>query len=178
MHLGLRKFRQSDSIRDVTSTSSVGKANRLIGYIAAFLVASLFYVGWITVANRAPGTGVAVRFRIDIAIFFWLFGGVAVALVLMALPWSLAVIFANRIRQFGLAYFLTFGAALTILLGCAASSLAPKPLFIEDQTFSEGFVIALQRQGVCLLLTGLLFGVTYWYLSERGRPVRSILQDI
>ena len=71
-------------------------------------------------------------------------------------------------------YFTALGAVLTILFGCAASSLAPKPLFIEDQTFSEGFVIALQRQGIGFLSTGLLFGLTYWYLSERGRSEPSI----
>ena len=152
----------------------LGKAHRLIGYLAAFLVASLFYVGWFTVANRAPGSDVAIPFRIGVAVFFWAFGGVAAALVSMALPWSLAVLWAGQFRRFSLVYFTALGAVLTILFGCAASSLAPKPLFIEDQTFSEGFVIALQRQGIGLLSTGLLFGLTYWYLSERGRPEPSI----
>jgi hypothetical protein len=159
----------------VTLTSiSLGKAHRLVGYIAALLVASLFYVSWFTVANKAPGSDVAILFRIGVAIFFWAFGGVAVALGAMALPWSFAVIWARRIKQFGLVYFLTLGAALMILLGCTASSLAPKPLFIEDQTFFEGFVIALQRQGICLLLTGLVFGLTYWCLSERGRAAHFV----
>ena len=154
-------------------STSLGKAPRPVGYIAALLAASMFYVGWFTVENTAPGSDVIITFRIGVAIFFWAFGGVASALILMALPWSAAVICANRIKQFGLAYSLILGAALTILFGCAASSLAPKPLFIEDQTFSEGFVIALQRQGICLFFTGLLFGVTYWYLSERCRHARS-----
>ena len=151
-----------------------GKAHRLIGYVGAFLVASLFYVGWFTVANRAPGSDVTILFRIGVAVFFWAFGGTAAALVSMALPWSLAVTWASRLRRFSLVYFLALGAILVILFGCAASSLAPKQLFIEDQTFSEGFVIALQRQGIGLLSTGLLFGLTYWYLSERGRPEPSV----
>lgn len=125
-------------------------------------------------ANRARGNDVTILFQIGVAIFFWAFGGIAAALLAMALPWSLAVLWTNRIREFGLVSSLTLGSALTILLGCAASSLAPKPLFIEDQTFLKGFVIALQRQGICLLLAGLLFGVTYWYLSQRGRPSRSV----
>lgn len=156
------------------SGNSLPNAHPLLGYIAAFVVGSLFYVAWFTVVNRAPGSDVTILFRIGVAIFFWAFGGVAVALILMALPWSLAVVCANRIRRFGLASSLTLGAALTILCGCAASSLAPKPFFIEDQTFFEGFVIALQRQGICFLFTGLLFGATYWYLSERGRPSRLV----
>jgi hypothetical protein len=157
-----------------SESSGLGKANRLVGYVAAFVVSSLFYVGWFTVASRVPGSDVTILFQIGIAIFFWAFGGVAAALIAMSLPWSLVVIGTSRIRQFGLPSSLALGAALTILFGCASSSLAPKPLFIEDQTFLEGFVIAFQRQGVCFLLAGLLFGATYWYLSERGRRSRSV----
>ena len=151
----------------------MGKANRLIGYIASFLVASLFYVGWFTVQNRKSGTDVTVLFQIGVAIFFWLFGGVAVALFLLALPWSLAVVWQNRLKHSSLWFYSLLGAAAMTVLGCAASSLAPKPLFIEDQTFLQGFTIALQRQGICLLLTGLSFGVTFWYVSERGRHPHS-----
>ena len=162
----------------VTSTSiSMGKAHRLVGYIVALLLASLFYVTWFTVANRTPGSDVTILFRIGIAVFFWAFGGIAAALVLMAIPWAFAVVWIKRIGQFGSVYWLLLGAALTVLFGCGASSLAPKPDFIEDQTFSQGFVIALQRQGICLLLMGLLFGLTYWYLSERGRAAGSV-QDL
>ena len=166
-------------MKGVTSIhQKLGSEHPLIGYVSAFVAASLLYVGWFTVANRAPGgSDVTIPFRIGVAVFFWAFGGVAAALVSMALPWSLAVIWASPLKRFSLVYFLTLGAVLMILFGCAASSLAPKPLFIEDQTFSEGFVIALQRQGIGLLSTGLLFGLTYWYLSERGRPKRFI-QDL
>lgn len=71
-------------------------------------------------------------------------------------------------------YFPLMGAAATFIVECATSSLAPKPLFIEDQTFLEGFMIAVQRQGVCLLLTGLMFGLTFWFVSERLRHFRAI----
>ena len=171
----LRWLRQSASIKGVKSTrKKLGNAHRLTGYLWAFLVASLFYVGWFTVADTAPRSGVTILFRIGVAVFFWAFGGAAAALVSMALPWFLAVIWASRLRRFSLVYFLAFGAVLMILFGGAASSLAPKPFFAEDQTFFEGFVIALQRQGIGLLSTGLLFGLTYWYLSERGRSEPSI----
>ena len=149
---------------------AMGKAHRLIGYSASFLVASLFYVGWIAVQDRSSGGNVTVLFQVGVAIFFWLFGGVAAALILLALPWSLAV--ALR-RHSGLTYFSILGAALATILGCATSSLAPKPLFVEDQTFLQGFTIALQRQGICLLLTGLVFGMTFWFVSERGRHAPS-----
>jgi hypothetical protein len=60
-------------------------------------------------------------------------------------------------------------ALLSLAIGCATSSLSPKPLFIEDQTFLEGCMIAVQRQGAGLVLTGLVFGLTFWLVSERQR---------
>jgi hypothetical protein len=46
-------------------------------------------------------------------------------------------------------------------------------LFIEDQTFLQGFMVAIERQGICLMLTGVVFGLTFWLVSERLRHPRS-----
>jgi hypothetical protein len=149
--------------------------NRLIGYLASAVSASLFYVLWIVVSsgpNRTPDGDVTVL--IGIAFFFWLFGGMAAAFVLMAFPWYLAVRWHDRLQRFGLMYFSLIGAATLLVIGCATSSLSPKPLFVEDQTFLEGFMIAVQRQGICLLLTGFVFGLTFWLVSERRRFTRSM----
>ncbi len=97
------------------------------------------------------------------------FGGMAAALVLIAGPWCLAVILFDRLQRFGLLYFCLIGAVFTLAMGSATSSLSPKPLFIEDQTFLEGCMIAVQRQGAGLVLTGLVFGLTFWLVSERQR---------
>jgi hypothetical protein len=43
-------------------------------------------------------------------------------------------------------------------------------LVIEDQTFVEGAMIAAEREGLCMLLAGVFFGLTYWFLSGRRRP--------
>jgi hypothetical protein len=144
-------------------------ANRLVGYLASFVSASLMYLVWFVLWNKAADSHVSIRFRIGIAVFFWLFGGTAVALVVIAGPWYLAVILHDRLRRFGLMYFCLVGAVFTLAIGCATSSLSPKPLFIEDQTFLEGCVIAVQRQGAGLVLTGLVFGLTFWLVSERQR---------
>lgn len=155
------------------NSGAMGAANRLLGYLASFSIASLFYVVWFAIESRASGGDVSVLFHVGLAIFFWFFEGIAAALVLMALPWYLAVVQHNRLQVSGLIYFSVMGGAATTVLGCVTSSLAPKPLFIEDQTFLQGFMIALERQGICLLLTGLLFGVTFWFVSERRRRPRS-----
>jgi hypothetical protein len=142
---------------------------RLVGYLASFASASLIYMAWFVLWNRAADSRVSIRFRIGIAVFFWLFGGMAPALVLIAGPWCLAVILYDRLQRFGLMYFCLTGAVFTLAIGCATSSLSPKPLFIEDQTFLEGCMIAVQRQGAGLVLTGLVFGLTFWLVSERPR---------
>ena len=152
---------------------SAGRANPALGYIVAFLLASMLYIGWLTVINRGPGSDETILLRLGAAVFFWAFGGVAAALVLMVVPWALAAVRKEWVGPFEVVYWPLLGAALTVTFGCGTSSLAPKPLFIGDQTFSEGFVISLQRQGFCLVLVGLLFGSTYWYVSERGRPTSS-----
>jgi hypothetical protein len=154
----------------MTWRGAMGNANRLVGYLASVTTASLFYVVWIAVQNRTPG--VPVLFNIGFAFFFWLVGGMGAAFVLMAFPWYLAVFWHDRLQRFGLMYFSLIGAAITIVIASGSSSLSPKPLFVEDQTFLQGFMVAVQRQGVCLLLTGLVFGLTFWLVSERLRPLR------
>jgi hypothetical protein len=158
----------------MTTSRAMGNAHRLVGYLASFTSASLFYMVWIGIQSWTPDSHVTVQFDIGIAFFFWLFGGTGAALVLMALPWYLAVVWHDRLQRFHQMYFSLMGAATTFTIGCATSSLAPKPLFIEDQTFLEGFMIAVQRQGVCLLLTGFVFGLTFWFVSERLRHFRAI----
>jgi hypothetical protein len=130
-------------------------------------------MAWFALWNRAADSYVGIRFRIGIAIFFWLFGGMAAALVLITVPWYLAVIWRDRVKRFGLVYYCLIGAVFTLAIGSATASLSPKPLFVEDQTFFEGCMIAVQRQGIGLLLTGLVFGLTFWLVSERERQFTS-----
>jgi hypothetical protein len=164
----------------------MGKANRLVGYLASIAGASLFYVAWFVTwveINATPGGGTSFKFKIGFAFFFMLFSAGS-AFVLMAFPWYLSVRWYDRLQRsvpinsvrwfdraqhFSLLYFSLLGAATTLVLGCAISSLSPKPLFIEDQTFLEGFMVAIERQGICLLLTGFVFGLIFWLVSERIR---------
>ena len=155
----------------------MGSTNRLVGYLASVVSASLFYVVWVVVSfgpNRSSGGDVTVLFKIGFALFFWLFSGMAAAFVLMAFPWYMAVRWQDRLQRFGPMYFPLIGAVTTLVIGCVTSSLSPKPLFVEDQTLIEGFMIAVQRQGICLLLTGLVFGLTFWLVSDRLRHPRSV----
>ncbi len=150
----------------------MGTANHIIGYLAGAALATLFYVVRMLVSFSVgipAAEHVSYLFRFGLAVFFWLFGGTAVALALLFLPWCLAVWGYRRLQCSGLVYFGLIGAVATFIIGCGTASLSPKPLFIEDQTFLEGFMIAVERQGVCLLLTGLVFGLTYWFVSERQR---------
>jgi hypothetical protein len=118
----------------------------------------------------APGDTTSLQFTFGFAVFLCVFGGFIPAIGLMIAPWLLAVLLYRRVSVPGWIYYSAIGAISTALIGCATSSLAPKPLFIEDQTFVEGVIIAAERQGVCMLLAGLLFGISFWFLSGR-RPL-------
>jgi hypothetical protein len=150
----------------------MGNVTRLVGYLASVASASLFYVVWFAISlelSRTPDGHTSVLFKIGFAFFFLLFSGMGAAFVLMAFPWYLFVRLYDRLQRFGLIYFSLIGAATTLVIACGTSSLSPKPLFIEDQTFLEGFMVAIERQGICLLATGLVFGLTFWLFSERLR---------
>jgi hypothetical protein len=116
----------------MTASGAMGNANRLAGYLASVTIASLFYVVWFAVQNRTSDSHVTVLLDIWVAFFFWLFGGMGAAFVLMAFPWYLAVVWHDRLQRFGPVYFSLIGAATTIAIACGTSSLSPKPLFIED----------------------------------------------
>ena len=140
-------------------------AVRVVGYVLSSVLAWFIYLGCIAAEIRGRGDS---QTRLVAALIICIFGGFSAALVLMTFPWTLVVWMYRKIRLFGPAYFGFAGLLLMILIGCAASSLSPKPLFIEDQTFLQGFLIALERQGVYLALAGLIVGLGYWFLGERN----------
>jgi hypothetical protein len=71
---------------------AVGRANRLVGYLASVVSASFFYVVWLVVQDRTPDKHVGVLFDIGLAVFFLLFEGLGAAFVLIAFPWYLAIV--------------------------------------------------------------------------------------
>ena len=149
-------------------------ARRIVGYLAGTAAATLIYVIWdtcVTHLSVAPAGRPSIKFEIGLAIFFAIFEGFGAAMLLIAPLWFLVALWRNLAPRLGALYFSTMGAALTFLAACAMSSLAPKPLFIEDQTFFEGFKIAVERQGVVFLVAGAVLGCVYWLVTERSLPV-------
>jgi hypothetical protein len=164
-------------IDDGTRSPDVGfpmrrSVNPVLGYACSAAIASAFYIIWVcmSISYDDPGQTTSLQFRFGLAVFLFVFGGFMIALGLMIAPWLLAVRVYRRVKLPGWIYYSAIGAVSTLVIGCATSSLSPKPLFVEDQTFIEGAIIAAERQGVCMLLAGLLFGLTYWILSGRRRP--------
>jgi len=111
----------------------------------------------------------SLKFKLGFAYMFLIVGGFGPALALMSLPWIVAVRAYRRLRRWGEVYFAAIGAFLTLVISCAAASLSPKPFCVEDQTFFEGVKIAVERQGICFILAGTVFGLFFWFLSERQR---------
>ena len=147
---------------------------RFFAYALTSIAALVFYVAWVAATVPGPGSWPT---RIFAAFFLCLFGGFSVAILSMALPWVLAVWIYNSRRLAGPAYFALVGALLMLIAGCVASSLSPKPLFIEDQTFFQGALIALERQGVCLTLAGTMVGLVYWLLGEKQLTRKDRTED-
>ncbi len=136
---------------------------RMAGYALGSTVASAFYIGWIMVEAGDPGS---FQTRLIAALILCVFGGFSAAVVLMTLPWTLVVWISCKAQSLGALYFACSGALSMILVGCLASSVSPKPFFVEDQTFWEGFLITLERQGSCLALSGMIIAFGYWFLAE------------
>ncbi|HLJ24721.1 MAG TPA: hypothetical protein VKT71_11485 [Candidatus Acidoferrales bacterium] len=137
--------------------------------------ASVTYIAWnaFVFLRSEPQTPPAgIGFRLGFASFYWLAGGFAPALLVMILPWSLAVSGYRKLRWSGQLYFPAIGAVLVFVLGCAGASLGPTPLFVPEQTFLQGAATAAERQGIAYLLAGLVFGACYWFFGERQFPVR------
>jgi hypothetical protein len=137
--------------------------------------ASLIYVVWdaLVFMRSEPQTPqVSMGFRFLFASFFWVAGGFAPTLLVMIVPWSVAVSAYRKLRWPGQLYFPGVGAFMVFVLGCTSASLAPKPLFVEDQTFLQGAAIAAERQGIAFLLAGLAFGACYWFFGERLIPAQ------
>jgi hypothetical protein len=156
----------------VTNSWQSNAARRVVGYSVSAIIASLIYVIWITVSTAIGGLGTThsdLPFELGVAFFFLFAGGFALTLLLMIVPWAIAVWAHSKMRWDGRLYFPGVGAQFVFTLGCTAASLSPKPLWIEDQTFLEGAVIAAERQGLCLLVCGIVFGGCYTWLDRQMR---------
>jgi hypothetical protein len=147
----------------------------VVGYAIGAVVASLIYVAWIAfvindTGSKTPQTGLG--FRLSFALLFWVADGFGPTLLILVLPWILAVSIFRKLQWFPQLYFPGAGAFLLFLLACTSSSLAPKPFFVDEQTFLQGAIMAAQRQGAAYLLAGIAFGACYWFFGERHIPAR------
>ena len=138
-------------------------AFRIAGYGLGSILASAFYIGWIIVQS-GPGS---LRDRLVAASILYLFGGFAVAVALMTLPWVLTACIAHKAQTWGALRYVLSGSMWMLVMGCVVSAIAPKPLFVEDQTFWGGVTVTLERQGICFALSGAILGFGYWFLAER-----------
>jgi hypothetical protein len=128
------------------------------------IAACAFYICWFTIQFSLSSPG---NWHISFVVAFVFSFCLAAALIPTALLWIGVAWAYHKTRIPGATYFSCAGAILLVILGCAAFSLSPKPLFIEDQTFFEGLLIAIERQRICLLLAGALMGYGYWLIAER-----------
>ncbi len=141
---------------------------RAAAYLVSAGLASVVHVGWLVVV----GFMIPPRTSLGLAVFVYFANGFFATLLLLVLPWAIAVWASRRLRWPLRVLFPVFGALFVLVIGCAASSISFRPLWIEDQTFLQGALIAAERQGFALLISGGILGASYWFLSERDlRPL-------
>ena len=157
------------SEEEVTPQSVWPSLKRSLGYIVSAFFASLFYVAWIFCEVLRSSRDAHEHFMVvfSASILFLLLGGFGLVFLPLILPWIFAVSAFSKAKCSGKLYFTLVGAILIFVIGCLMSSLTPKPLFMEDQTFFEGVLIAVKREGICFALAGSVFGASYWFLCER-----------
>jgi hypothetical protein len=146
---------------------------RVVAYASGAILASLAYMTWLIISAR-PGpsdTHGYLAVRVAFSLIFWLSGGFALALLPMIIPWIIVVWAYRRLQWSGGIYFPIAGSILLFIIACAATSIAPTPFWIDDQTLLKAALIAAQRQGISFLVSGLLFGISYWLLGEQHIPL-------
>jgi hypothetical protein len=140
------------------------------GYGGGMLIAFCCYAAWIVFSDHATSFAVSWLFILGLTLFMAIVGtSFLPALILMAPVWVIVVICRPSGRRQRSVYFVAASVMLTFFFGCTAQALSWKPLFIEDQSFEQSFMIAAQRQWPGLLLAGLALGFTYWVITDRCR---------
>jgi uncharacterized Tic20 family protein len=92
----------------VTNSWQSNAARRVVGYSVSAIIASLIYVIWITVSTAIGGLGTThsdLPFELGVAFFFLFAGGFALTLLLMIVPWAIAVWAHSKMRWDGRFYF-------------------------------------------------------------------------
>jgi len=159
-----------------TRATVVRNSHRInfVAYALSALLASLIYVVWVSVSiafDKAGTTHPGFLFGLGFAFVFLFVGGFGLALLLMIVPWAIVVWAHLKTRWDGRIYYPALAALLLFTLGCTAAAISPKPIIVEDQTFLEAAMITAQREGLCLLFSGIAFGACYWWLQRRIRAV-------
>ena len=133
----------------------MGMAKRVAAYVLSATAASLFYLAW-TCAEIASSTPAGAQFDVRgdllVSLFFWLADGFCATLVVMTLPWILAVWAHRRFRWSGPVYYGGIGALLILIVGCVMSSFG----FFQT---SQDRHFELQRyETLTTKLNGIRFG--------------------
>jgi len=149
-----------------------GASRRLKAYLAAVAASSCVFAAELTLSELHLGHypskfgGVDLLFLLQ-ANALLLAATIFATSVLMFAPWLAVICIGCKMRWSGPRFFAASGSTSAVTVGCAASFLMPKPLFIEDRTFLKELIIFAERLGPMLFVAGLIGGLTYWLVAER-----------
>ncbi len=144
------------------------------GYLCAMAVASLVYIACTTVYYRLNETTdkTSVFYHslgdtIGFAFIQWLAGGFLISMIVLIMPWIVAVKICRRLRMESLSSYAMIALLLSFPLDLLLS-ITPFSIFAGPYVpFASRISLALRYQGVSYLIAGLMFGITYWILSIR-----------
>jgi len=145
----------------------IWRCNGVAAYLIAFLATSVFFVIWnfIVLSFNHRYDGVFSEWdRLELAVVVY-FGTIFSGLIILSLPWSIAVRVYRKNPSCGIAYF-PFVGSLTMLILCSALYARAIQTFSLAPPYFECLVSAIQKQGACFICSGIVFGLTYQGLTE------------
>lgn len=114
--------------------------------------------------------GVSPNLREVVSLWVGIVTGVVESLALlvgMPLVWVASFAASAKSRRFRI-WLLAAMAALVQFLPPIAIAIFPRPLFIEDQTPFEAFMVPAVRFGLAFAAAAISFGVSFWRLGGMG----------
>jgi len=150
---------------------NVGAVNRFAGYVTAVSAGSFVYTcGGLAffraVLFRSFGLSGLNFLHFAMALFFCVF---CTAFAGMFVPWWLTVLVSCQFKRIGGFYFIGNAALASLAIGCILATLILKGAFNWQVSLFEGIRGLAVIQGWLLLLAGIVGGLCYWFVSERGR---------
>lgn len=149
---------------------------RLAAYFAASATSSAVFTVWMACRDSRDPAGKGLNLievgSETLQVWPYVF---ALALLLMFLPWCL-ITGMSRWLPFGGPVYSASGSALAAILawGCLGGLFPAR----GHPSFTEGFALALEANGLPVLISGAIGGLIYWLVRERAEHLKNTMRSV